>query len=221
MHREEAQWIADRLASIDPEKLNPLLNIGSSTEEFRRVQQPHIDALIFEPLRRNEIRVVHLDIKEGPGVDLIGDLTDPGFLKQLKLQRFRTVLCSNLLEHIENPCEVAKAIVEIVHDGGFIMVTVPMVYPKHLDPIDTMYRPTPAELANLFSGTILIDDTALSVRKVWSSFSRNWLGLIHLICRASVPLYKHRGWITAVHKLAWLFRERKIACAFLERVGSD
>ena len=76
----EAQWLGDRLAEIADGELFPLLNVGSSTGEFRTTVQPHIDAKVFAPLRARGGKVLHLDIKAAEGVDIVGDLLDPGFL---------------------------------------------------------------------------------------------------------------------------------------------
>jgi hypothetical protein len=58
----EAQWIAKELARIPRDEVSPLVNIGSSTHEFRTKRQPHIDELIFAPLRAAKIDVIHADL---------------------------------------------------------------------------------------------------------------------------------------------------------------
>ena len=51
MNDLESQWLGQRLASIPDDQLFPLLNVGSSTLEFRTKTQPYIDNNIFAPLR--------------------------------------------------------------------------------------------------------------------------------------------------------------------------
>ena len=217
MHKEEAQWIADKFVNLAVEQISPLLNLGSSTEDYRCIHQPFINELIFSPLISKGVRVTHLDIKEEPGVDVVGDLLDEEFKLELQSYQFRTILCCNLLEHVTDRESVVTSLLNIVADRGFIIVTVPMLYPKHMDPIDTMYRPSPDELADLFVGTKMIEGNVIAVGKVWTSLWKDKLGFCRLLCRALVPFYKHQGWITAINKLGWLFRERKIACVILKK----
>ena len=79
----ESQWLGQRLAALPAEELFPLLNVGSSTGEFRTRTQPWIDQKIFAPMRQRGGTVYHLDIKEAPGVDIVGDLFDPVFLDRI------------------------------------------------------------------------------------------------------------------------------------------
>ena len=69
-----------------------------------------------------------VDLVDGPDVTLIHDFTDPG----LRLAQFDCVVCTNVLEHVED----WKAIVSNVYDslisGGWFIVTVPSdPFPAH------------------------------------------------------------------------------------------
>ena len=149
---------AERLAGIlrGRSDVSPLLNLGSSTREFRELRKPHIDAKLFAPLRQAGIEVFHSDLKKADGVDLAGDILDPGVRVALKARGFRCVLLSNLLEHVRDRRAVAEACADIVGPGGLILATVPRSYPFHADPIDTGYRPSPAKLAQAFPGTTVL-----------------------------------------------------------------
>ena len=59
---------------------------------------------------------------------------DLGRLRSLK---GKTILCSNLLEHVPSPSRMAERITGLVPPGGVLLVTVPNSYPYHPDPIDT------------------------------------------------------------------------------------
>src|SRR3954468_14196161 len=131
--------------------VSPLLNLGSSTRAFREVAKPHIQDELFGPLEAAGIRIVHSDLKQADGVDLAGDIFDPAIRAELRARKFKCLLCSNLLEHVRDRAAVAAACEEIVGPGGLILATVPSSYPYHADPIDTGYRPAPAELARLFA----------------------------------------------------------------------
>lgn len=51
-----------------------------------------------------------------------------------KLNRmFDLVLCMSVLEHVENPFEVAKELVSVVSPGGYLYIAVPFFYPEHKD----------------------------------------------------------------------------------------
>jgi hypothetical protein len=133
--------------------VSPLLNLGSSTREFREIAKPHIHRELFGPLEAAGVEIVHSDLKQADGVDLAGDVLDPAIRAGLRARGFKALLCSNLLEHVEDRAAVAAACEEIVGPGGLILATVPCSFPYHADPIDTGYRPSPAELAAAFAGS--------------------------------------------------------------------
>src|SRR5439155_585361 len=118
-------------------------------------QQPWIDELIFAPARAAGRTVLHLDAKSAEGVDIVADLSDRLAISGLAAGGFRSILCSNLLEHVVDRTQIALALLEIVPQRGYLFVSGPYRYPLHPDPIDSMFRPTPRELAGLFPGTRL------------------------------------------------------------------
>ena len=142
--------------------VSPLLNLGSSTGAVREGAKPHIEARLFTPLRAAEIQIVHCDLKAGEGVDVAGDILDPAVRARLKNMGFKCVLAANLLEHVRDRAAVIAACEEIAGPGGLILASVPASAPYHADPIDTGYRPKPAELAASFSRsrTLLADELA-------------------------------------------------------------
>ena len=62
----------------------------------------------------------------------------------------RSVLCCNLLEHVTDRPALAASLQDLVAPGSVAVLSVPFRFPYHADPIDTMYRPRPGELAALF-----------------------------------------------------------------------
>lgn len=130
--------------------VSPLLNLGSSTRDFREIEKQHIQRELFGPLAAAGVAVVHSDLKPADGVDVVGDILDPAVQRDLKARGFKCVLLANLLEHVRDPAAVAAACEEIVGPGGLILATVPSSFPYHADPIDTGFRPSPGELAALF-----------------------------------------------------------------------
>lgn len=146
---EESLWIRDALARLD-KPAGSVLDVGSSTREYREVRQPYVEANVFAPLRAAGLEVVHLDAKAADGVDVVCDVTDPDVDVRDQLGRaFDVVICTNFLEHVVDRERVAATVGRLVGDGGYLLVTVPQVYRRHLDPIDTMYRPSPHQLIAL------------------------------------------------------------------------
>ncbi|MES2442763.1 MAG: methyltransferase type 11 [Pseudomonadota bacterium] len=149
MFETEAARIAGIL--LGRPDVSPLLNLGSSTRAFRETDKPHIHARLFAPLAAAGVEVFHSDLKAGDGIDLTGDILDPAVRAGLTARGFRCVLSSNLLEHVRDRAAAIAACEAIAGPGGLILATVPSSYPYHADPIDTGYRPTPAQLAAAFT----------------------------------------------------------------------
>jgi SAM-dependent methyltransferase len=150
---EEAQWIERALAERGVGAGSAVLDIGSSTADFRTVVQPHIERHVIAPLRARGAEVTHLDAKSGDGVDVVCDLADPALdLLGSVGRRFDLVTCCNLLEHVTDREATVRQVASVVAPGGTLLVTVPGRYRYHEDPIDTMFRPTPEELASLVTG---------------------------------------------------------------------
>src|SRR5436190_23440563 len=98
---EEALWIESALAEREITGGTTVLDIGSSTEDFRTQVQPHIEQHVFAPPRRRGATIVHVDAKEGKGVDVVCDVTDADVDLVAQLgSPFDVVLCCNMLEHV-------------------------------------------------------------------------------------------------------------------------
>ncbi|MBL0946733.1 hypothetical protein [Brevundimonas sp.] len=215
MRVSEAKWIRGALKGID----GPILNLGSSTKTFREDLKPHIDREVFSPLRADGVEVVHADMKQAPGVDLVGDITDPVYQEQLVARHFRAILVSNLLEHVRDPGIVADACRRILPEGGLICVTGPYRYPYHADPIDTMYRPTPEEFASLFKGELvvgeIIDGGTLrdDVRSLPHYLAQSGWRILNWPRRPKAARARASA-------LTYLFRPFEISCAVI-RIGTS
>ncbi|MCH8858610.1 MAG: hypothetical protein IID54_03420 [Proteobacteria bacterium] len=143
MFKAESIRLSCLLSERTPEELSPLLNVGSSTRAFRETDQPWIEHDLFAPLRARGVQTIHLDLREGDGIDIRADILDPDDLQRIKAYGPKAVLCCNILEHVTAPQTLAQCCIDIAGPGGFIFVTVPYSYPHHRDPIDTLYRPDP------------------------------------------------------------------------------
>jgi 2-polyprenyl-3-methyl-5-hydroxy-6-metoxy-1,4-benzoquinol methylase len=124
------------------------LDVGSSTSEFRTVSQSHIDKNIFQPLREKGVKISHMDLKKGTGVDIVADISSERFTLS---QKYDLVICTNLLEHVLDLKTTIFNISSLIREGGYLLITVPLIYPYHPDPIDNLSRFTPQELSRLFS----------------------------------------------------------------------
>jgi hypothetical protein len=204
----ESQWLGQRLAAIPAGELFPLLNVGSSTGEFRTRIQPWIDANIFAPMRqRGDGTVYHLDIKAAEGVDIVGDLFDPDFLDRIARMQVKSILVSNLFEHVTNRQDIADVLLKIVPAGGYIIVSGPKDYPYHADPIDTMFRPTIEQMHAHFPGTEVIDSAVIDSGN-WRQWHIGERGrsLPRTLVRLMVPFYKPKKWWELARQSPYIFK---------------
>lgn len=152
MFKEEARWIKTAIAECGLGSRTSVLDVGASNLQFRTVIQPHIHELIHKPLLEKGFEITFLDIKKDEGVDVQVDLSLPNLSGELFSKTYDLIICCNILEHVEQRTLFVQNLLRYAHPGTLLMVTVPLVYPKHSDPIDTMYRPTIKELSE-FIGT--------------------------------------------------------------------
>jgi hypothetical protein len=218
MLREEATWLANNIYSLNPEGVFPLLNIGSSSQEFREKSQPWIDQLLFKPAREKGYSVIHTDLKNDVGVDLIGDLSDRAFLEKLSTMKIKSVLCSNLLEHLLNKEELCQNISSIIPIDGYLFVTVPYEFPFHRDPIDTMFRPNIDQLSQLFPDLEVVRGEIVSGGKLIKVTSvPPLLYLMAMIIRLLLPIYQPLRWLDSLRYSLWLFRDISATCIVLQK----
>jgi hypothetical protein len=217
MFEAEAAWLEKLLRQWAPEQLSPLLNVGSSTREFRETTQPWTDRNLFRPLRQRGIELIHLDSREGEGIDIRADILSDADLPRIRAHRPKAILCCNILEHVREPKVLARRCMEIVGPGGLIFVTVPRSYPHHRDPIDTMYRPAPDELADLFRPATMLKGEIVDVGESYRGqvLRRPWLMLRH-VSRFPFPFIGFKGWKRSMAKLYWLAHNYRITGAAFE-----
>ena len=77
MFREEALWLEKTIGKIAPLPTNnKAANLGSSTADFRKTVQPHIQKHVIDPLEENGWKVLHIDMKREDGIDVEADVTE-------------------------------------------------------------------------------------------------------------------------------------------------
>jgi hypothetical protein len=207
MNLLESQWLGQRLASIPDGALFPLLNVGSSTLEFRTKTQPYIDENIFASLRARGGKVYHLDVKQASGVDIVGDLLDPLLLRRIESMQINSIMLSNLLEHVTNRQEICHLALTILPPGGYLFVTGPHDYPYHSDPIDTMFRPTIEEMHGYFPHTTIVDSAIIDSGnwRQWNIAERG-RPLWRTIARLFVPFYRPSKWLEVARQTPYIFK---------------
>jgi SAM-dependent methyltransferase len=220
---KEAKYIREVLSPLAGELLSPCLNIGSQTHEFT-LKKPHIDQEVFAPLRGKNVRIYNIDLQDGEGVDLAGDVLDPAFQAQLKAMTPKLVICSNVLEHLTDPLEFASVCATLVDPGGFLLISVPYSYPYHRDPIDNMLRMGPDRLKEIFphldrkAATIIADATFLQELRA----KYKGLQMLSFLMKQAISLPKllftdfdrFKG---RFHRYLWLFRPYEITVALFQR----
>jgi hypothetical protein len=216
MLEPEARWIGDWLAQQPTSAISPLLNLGSDTRRFRTDAQPWVDEHIFAPLRARGVLVVHCDVKEGRGVDLVADLRSPQGHARLAAISPRVVLCTNVLEHVVGPEDFARRYLSLLEPGGLAIVTTPFAYPFHRDPIDTMFRPSIDALVALHPGTALRASATVTA----GSFANQALSRPSRLVSelAALPRLILSGRGVRASRLRFLWKSYSANCCVFERV---
>lgn len=209
MFEIEARHLIGRLADLPAEALSPMINIGSGTLRHRSVDNPWIEHVLMEGLRGRGIEVVHVDAREGEGIDIRADLFDASQTAAIKAKAPRAVLCTNVLEHVAELKRFCAVLGDLVEVGGYLIVTVPRSYPYHRDPIDTMFRPTPEDIAALFPAFEPVVMEIQDTESYWYKLQqRPWL-IFRQILRAPFPFLGFTKWKRSMSKLYWLFAPYK------------
>jgi SAM-dependent methyltransferase len=221
MFVDSSRWIRAALEGIELPRGATALDVGSSTLDYRTVEQPHVEENVMVPLRERGIDITHLDAKQDRGVDIVCDVDAARPESALQIGRFDLVLCAGLLSCVSDPANALRFVKRLVGENGWLVVSTPESYRRTLDPRDNMLRPTAAELVAmcvadgnprfepLLAESVRIDDRryyrGLRSRLCWVPVAgRWWLPLPGFTERLRYP----------VSRLRW--RE---SCALLKRVS--
>jgi hypothetical protein len=159
---------------------------STSDLHYRTVVQPHINQHIHEPLLRKRAHIHFLDIKEHEGVDITLDLADAGLPASAFTETYDLIICCNILEHLADRDGFIRNLLKYTHAGTYLMLTVSRVYPRHNDPIDTMYRPTVKELENFIYNNMECDvvtakELVITDKQYYQVKAGRWLNRINLL----------------------------------------
>jgi SAM-dependent methyltransferase len=164
VHVETAAWTNAALAEIELPPGSRALDLGSSTSHFRTVEQPHIEEEVMAPLRARGVEIVHLDVKQAPGVDVVCDLDAADERLATRLGEFALVLVCGVLQALREPGRAADLAVRVLAPGGHLVAHHPESARRSFDPVDRKLRMSPGELAGLFERRGLERIRAESVR---------------------------------------------------------
>jgi hypothetical protein len=162
------------------------------------------------------VRLVHCDLKAGDGVDLVADLRSPEGHARLAALSPRAVLCSNVLEHVVAPADFARRYLALLPLGGLAIVTTPLAYPFHRDPIDTMYRPSIDELVALHPDTALRASATVTAGSFVDELRSRPSRLISELVNLPRHVLSGRGIRAA--RLSFLWKSYSATCCVFERV---
>ena len=97
-----------------------LLDVGCGNRPYAPWYEPMVDEAFA------------LDAAALPGVDVVG------FADRLPFagETFDTVLCTEVLEHVQDAERAASELFRVTRSGGTVLVTVPYLYPTHEAPYD-------------------------------------------------------------------------------------
>jgi SAM-dependent methyltransferase len=134
---EVRDWVAAVVAEQRPEA--PVLEVGSYNVNGT------VRDLFPQPY-------VGLDMREGPGVDVVADVTEA----MIASRHYGTVVCVETLEHVAEPQGALYAMQRALRPGGLFVGTWPFIFEVHDYPSD-YWRVTPAGFAYLLDKAGFVD----------------------------------------------------------------
>lgn len=218
---KEAKWIGERVLKL-PDEAFPALNVGCNTLEFRTISQPYIQDLIFGPLAKQNRTVIHADMQEDKGVDLVGNLMAEEYRNKIRSLEVKTVFCNNILEHVTDPMQLAKLVEEIVPSKGYIIVSGPLCFPIHPDPIDNGLRATAEEFQAYFPNSTLIEYTHTQQDYLFNHSTplpqlKILLYKVAFLVSVLMPFYKSKYWVDRVKRTPFILKGYQATAAIFQK----
>jgi hypothetical protein len=207
------------ISLVEAKELSPMLNIGSQNAGFQR-QTPWINDNIFTPLKNRGVNIINSDIQNCPGVDLVGDFLDLEFQKSVATKNFKSIVCCNVLEHVNDIDGFVDGLKNVLSPASYLIISCPCKFPYHPDPIDNQFRPTPSELTGLFPKMEIIGSGCIPCETGWEYLFPNKSKILIKLARLAFPFIRPKGWIETVRMLGWLNQRFSASCALLRQTGS-
>ncbi|MEZ5017412.1 MAG: methyltransferase domain-containing protein [Flavipsychrobacter sp.] len=114
---------------------------------------------------------IGIDIFEGEGVDYVVNLCDDESIAKLPIQKYKTIHCHYVMEHVTDIFGMAKNIEKLLDKDGVLLFSVPFSWRLHRIPID-MWRFTPQGIDYLFPNIEFIDSKSVQTPRRGNKFSR-------------------------------------------------
>lgn len=220
---EESIWISKKIKEILPEEPFPVLNVGSSTLKYRTVTQSFIQKNIFSLFDDEKNQVIHLDMKEDEGIDMVGDLYNEEFRNTIKNLKPKLILCNNILMYLnaKTRTELAKILYEILDKDGYLIITNSHVFPPAHDPVESYYRASPKKMHNeLFDSFNVLDSQIVQTHFSFYDYlkSKPKVVLVKII-RFFLPFYKSKEWwFMLKYYCTNLKKNYSATCLFLQKI---
>ena len=116
------------------------------------------------PLRSRGVEIVHLDAKPAAGVDVVCDLGTADEGLATRLGEHALALVCGMMQALRDPGRAADVAVQTLAPGGRLVAHHPETARRSFDPVDSMLRMSPDELAGMFERRGLERVRADSVR---------------------------------------------------------
>jgi len=171
-----------------------LIDIGCGTKPYKDMVKPYVEV---------HTGVDHQDsLHDKSDMDIIGN----AYSIPLESCSYDTVLCTDVLEHLEEPFLAISEALRVLKPGGYAIYTVPFFWHLHEEPRD-FYRYTKFGLNYLFkkSNFEIIEISALSGFSV--TFAQE---LVYFLCR-----FRRGGWINPLWWIIPIFSQFVQMLAFI------
>lgn len=215
MRTEEAAWFGEALNDIPAEQGEICINLGCSIGP-----KPDAEDHIFAPIRAKGFKTVHTDLVDRPGVDIVGDIFEASCQARLAALAPRIIVCTSVLEHVPRGrvSEMTEILSGLLAPGGHLLCSVPYCYPYHPDPIDSLYRPSPDQLAGEFPALqVTRRDVVKSTTYLQDLRTFPPEKLRKIPRRLRRPFSRPERFKSQCHRFLWLFRPYKVSCLVLRK----
>ena len=214
---QESIWIRDNLSLLDLNPSSVVLNFGSQTMEYNKINS-HLINNVIRPISERSI-LKALDLQIGEGIDFSGNLYDDVFFCKMKGFHFDCILLCNVLEHVTDIEELCIRISGLLKKDGILLFTGPKDYPIHYDPIDNGFRPEVTQVQNLFKNFEIVKGEIITDYSYKYYLLNNPMAFLMTIIRTLVFFYKFKKWKNAVlPKFKWWNRDYKATCVILKKM---
>lgn len=127
----------------------------------------------YQPLFHNVSEYITYDIDTINSIDIVGTADVLPF----HTESFNSILCTQVLEHTSNPCQVISEITRVLKPGGKLLISVPQSWRLHEEPYD-FYRYTKYGISHLIQHSNLEISYILPQGGVWALIGQTFNNII-------------------------------------------